>query len=406
MQKKIPQQSWTKSTLPRTVGVGVSFVILLALWFFGVTFAQLEGFGYTDATFSTGAGETSYLQTTVTAGDGSSFFVTISNPMGQDQTIMIDFFDQVLTNDGENRKSCDRVHSVDDFASTLIWDTGSFLVPANSGVTKTIDLNYNYCFSWLDLWCLMQLQTGMIDVGSFDVSLGKASFLDLQVLKDDINCSKCLVKALPAYRYGTFTMTGFMWFWIGDDFSAMSGDNSSTTGMVWFSADGTGEFVYTFPQDGSGYMALIKVPSYLSAGYTWVFDAGSSGSLDFTNFIGLDSYVYDSWWYNKIYMIDLPEVQGFSGDRSLLVAWDTNNNDYVWASDLALINYNMTVNFSPVNTNYDFDKDGYITSKDQAIMLEAVRKNGFWRYFKDILGAWLLTWDDPSPAPDQFPRSF
>jgi len=67
--------------------------------------------------------------------------------MDQDQTIMIDFFDQVLTNDGENRKSCDRVHSVDDFASTLIWDTGSFLVPANSGVTKTIDLNYNYCFS-------------------------------------------------------------------------------------------------------------------------------------------------------------------------------------------------------------------------------------------------------------------
>jgi len=47
----------------------------------------------------------------------------------------------------------------------------------------------------------------------------------------------------------------------------------------------------------------------------------------------------------------------------------------------------MTVNFSPVNTNYDFDKDGYITSKDQAIMFEAVRKNGFWRYFKDILGA-------------------
>jgi len=64
--------------------------------------------------------------------------------------------------------------------------------------------------------------------------------------------------------------------------------------MVAFNANGTGEFMYAFPADGSGYMVLIKVPGYLSAGYTGVFDINSSGSLDFTNFIGLDSYVYGS----------------------------------------------------------------------------------------------------------------
>gem|GEM_PF-6438087 len=118
---------------------------------FGISLAQLEGFGYTEATFSTGVGEVSYLQTTVTAGDGSSFFVTITNPTDQAQTIKLDFFDQVLTNDGENKKACDRIHSTNDFASTLVRDTGSFVVPAGSGVTKIVDLKYNYCFSGLDL---------------------------------------------------------------------------------------------------------------------------------------------------------------------------------------------------------------------------------------------------------------
>lgn len=87
----------------------------------------------------------------------------------------------------------------------------------------------------------------LIDVGSFDVSLGKANFIDLQVNKDVDNCSKYLVKALPAYRYGTFAMSGFMGFWIGDDFSAMTSTNPATSGMVAFSADGTGEFMYGFP---------------------------------------------------------------------------------------------------------------------------------------------------------------
>jgi len=69
----------------------------------------------------------------------------------------------------------------------------------------------------------------LIDAGSFDISLGKANFIDLQVLKDVNNCGKYEVKALPSYRYGTFAMTGFMGFWIGDDFSAMDVGNASTT---------------------------------------------------------------------------------------------------------------------------------------------------------------------------------
>ncbi|MBU1758004.1 hypothetical protein KKG31_02315 [Patescibacteria group bacterium] len=87
------------------------------------------------------------MQTTVLAGDGSSFFVKITNTTDHDQTIKLDFVDQVLTNDGENRKSCDRIHTVNDFASTLIWDTAPFVVSGNSSVTKTINLDYNYCFS-------------------------------------------------------------------------------------------------------------------------------------------------------------------------------------------------------------------------------------------------------------------
>lgn len=60
---------------------------------------------------------------------------------------MLDFFDQVLTNDGENKKACDRIHTVNDFASTLLWNTGSFVIPANSGVSRVVNLNYGYCSS-------------------------------------------------------------------------------------------------------------------------------------------------------------------------------------------------------------------------------------------------------------------
>lgn len=70
-----------------------------------------------------------------------------------------------------------------------------------------------------------------------------------------------------------------------------------------------------------------------------------------------------------------------------MVAGDVNENDYIGASDLALINSHLTVSFAPVDGSYDFDKNDYITSKDQAIMIQNVQRNGFWRNFKNILSS-------------------
>jgi hypothetical protein len=73
--------------------------------------------------------------------------------------------------------------------------------------------------------------------------------------------------------------------------------------------------------------------------------------------------------------------------RSLLVPGDLNNNDYIGAADLAIVNDELTVDFGLVDSDHDFDNDGYITSKDQAILVENVTRNGFWRYFSDNIGA-------------------
>jgi len=100
---------------------------------------------------------TSYLNMNFTAGPSGNFLVQISNPTDEAITTKLDFFDQTITNDGENNKACSLIHTSTDFGSNLIWDTGSFSVPANSGVIKTINLNYDYCYSGPSLGCLVQM---------------------------------------------------------------------------------------------------------------------------------------------------------------------------------------------------------------------------------------------------------
>jgi len=67
------------------------------------------------------------------------------------------------------------------------------------------------------------------------------------------------------------------------------------------------------------------------------------------------------------------------------------------------MNLNLTVNFSIPNELYDLDKDGYITSKDQAILIEWITRNGYWRYLKNDLLSGMSLNDDPLPSPGTFP---
>ena len=83
----------------------------------------------------------------VTGGAGDYFFVQITNTTTQDITGRIMFMDQVVTDDGENNIACSYNSFNSGFTSSMSWDTGAFLVAAGSGVTKTITLNYNYCFT-------------------------------------------------------------------------------------------------------------------------------------------------------------------------------------------------------------------------------------------------------------------
>ncbi len=357
---------------------------------------------------STGDVDYPYLLISATGWDGTRFYVDIFNPTDQDQTIKLDFFDQIVTDDGEYNKACDRIHSIDDLWSNLIWDKDSFVVSANSWLTKTIVMDYNYCSSWVFVGCAVLMPSEDIDAGSFDISLGKANFIDMEISRDIANCNKYTVKMIPWYRNQSsdYKSTWYMSYRIGDDFQSMSYDNMNSSWLVDFSGNGIAEFMYPFPDNWSGFFVLLKLKWYLSVWYTWIFDISSSDMIDFTNKISLLDYVYNSWWYNKFYLYDLPEEHWLQWDKSVLVPWDINNNDYIWAADLALVNHNMTVSFATVNPDYDLDQDGYISSKDQSILIDWISRNWFWNYFKNQLMSGMDVANDPIIDYDNLPWDF
>lgn len=381
-------------------------VFLFFISFLGFSFAVLEGIGYTDVTFTwvsisgVQLPETNYLITQLTGGTTGTFSVKITNPTTEDITLKIDFFDQATTADGEGNKACSRIHTSNDFWSNLLWDTWSFVVASGASVIRIVTWNYSSCFTGQSLWCLVQTLTGDVVSWSFTVSLGKANFIDFTVFKDTFNCNKYSIKALPSQRSSNFTFSGFMAFWINDIFANISTGNITSSWNVLFDSGGIGNFTYTIPNTWSWFLVLLKSNSFLSVGYTWIYNGSS---IDFTNLTGLAPSVYTTWWFDLYTFLSLPLSQWSSWTRSLLVWWDTNNNDYIWASDLALINNNLTVNLSPSDYRYDLNNDSYVTSADQAIMIQNVTRNGFWRNFKNMLTGWFATGNDVTPAAWQFP---
>ena len=91
-------------------------------------------------------------------------------------------------------------------------------------------------------------------------------------------------------------------------------------------------------------------------------------------------------WLNRVNLTfgtDTPSWiadQNDANDRSLLIPGDVNRNDIINATDLALINQNITIGNS-IYAPGDFNQDGYVTSADQAILLKEAGKNGRRRNF-------------------------
>lgn len=343
------------------------------------------------------ADQTYHLVISTGAGLSWNFFVKIVNPMDQAMQVKLDFLDQIVTNDAFQLPTCLDYHTPNDFASHMSWDTGVLSIGPTSEIVLTGVFNYNYCFDWPSKGCVEAYDA------SNGYSPGMMSFLDINITRDWANCNKYTVKALPSFRKWTFDFTGFMAQWIGDDYSAMTGNNFVDSWTISFSGDGVGQFNYSFPNDGSGFLLLLKPRSYLSVGYTWIFNLSDTWAISFTDKLSLPSNVYSSGRFDKTYMSDLPVIQWLNGDRSLLVPGDVNQNDYIGASDLALINGGLTVNFDPVDVDFDLDRDGYITSTDQSIIIQNLTRNWFRRYFQNLTLSWYLTWNDTTPVQWDYP---
>jgi hypothetical protein len=64
-------------------------------------------------------------------------------------------FDQTVTDEGENNIACFYNDATSSFASSMVWDQNSFVVPAYSGIVQIISLHHNYCFDGTSLGCVV-----------------------------------------------------------------------------------------------------------------------------------------------------------------------------------------------------------------------------------------------------------
>ena len=223
------------------------------------------------------------------------------------------------------------------------------------------------------------------------ITQDRAGNLTSQPAYININTKDLQIAAIPGFRdNGNFSYTGYIKLYqaSGADFtgvftrsSEIVADNSGIATLTQVAIDSL---------DQNNYLVVMKTPQHLSAGRT-----GDNGNwLDRT---GIDFSAYfkpGAVWsgqtiqsdidsFNKVNLtfgVDAPDYLTDTSDRAVLVPGDINRNDYIGATDIAIINNNLTVGngYSPVA---DINQDGYITSEDQAIALKSSGRSGRRRIF-------------------------
>lgn len=206
------------------------------------------------------------------------------------------------------------------------------------------------------------------------------------------------LQAIPAFRPDdTYQSTGFVKFYQYDAGSFTGA--FTTTGIVDFNdTAGTGEFLINIDiPTSSGYLITMKTEAHLSVGYTGnVPDANFYPNLTGLSFvlptITNPAGTFD--WFNNIdngidVNVGPPFTPGIpepvvSAQLSLMVPGDINWNDLIGATDLAAVNAALTIDGTPAGVE-DFNRDGFVTSQDQAILINGSNKNGFWRTYTNNL---------------------
>lgn len=176
----------------------LKYLFWFVFWIFIIWWSVFASwFWYTDLSFFDWVATWKILDMTFTVGTWSTgFWVNISNPTQELQSLKLDFVSQMQTADG--RVSCDMI-SGKDFWENLIWNLWNFSVAAWSTESKRVDFDFPVCASWVLLWCAVQLAPVETSVWSFDVVPGKVNFITFQVSPSNL-CTPFNIKVFPGSR--------------------------------------------------------------------------------------------------------------------------------------------------------------------------------------------------------------
>jgi hypothetical protein len=166
---------------------------LSVLW----SFVFASWFWYTNLSFFdwTTTGKTLEMNITVDQWQ-TGFWVDVSNPTTESQSLKLDFVSQMQTADG--RTSCDMI-SGKEFWENLIWNMWTFFVDSLSTERRSVDFNFPVCTSWTFDACALQLAPTETNIWSFDVVEGKANFFTLHV-SPSLLCTPFNLKVFPGSR--------------------------------------------------------------------------------------------------------------------------------------------------------------------------------------------------------------
>lgn len=356
----------------------IIIIVIFSAFFIQQIFSQEEWFWIFDITFHTGINSPiiSHLQETVDISwaNFTGFRIKIQNTTEEEKAFKLNFWNQIHTADSENILWCDLADT--SFKSNMLFDTWSFTIPAWSWIYKYIQLNFNACSSWDNLWCIAIQEGNTNQIWAFDINLSKIWFIDFNVISDVFNCNTIEVKAfqenrnifptsqkiLPNQRtewtLGFYsTNWNLITTWSIELWRSWTWKTNISTNLSWY-------YYVTF-QWLSSTKALIS----------WILINTDNKFIDFTTWDNIfwattedrnEDWISDDWLlYLRVW-----EIPPYDGE----VNWDDI------AKLLPSINKTSTKYWLD---EYDIDADGWITIADIWIIIYNLHQRSVWNKYSD-----------------------
>lgn len=288
--------------------------------------------------------------------------------------LKLNFGTQINTQDTESILWCDIAD--ESFKTNMVFEKSNFIVPAWSWVYKYIELKFNACSTWSNLWCIAVQEANTTWIWIFDINLSKVWFIDFNVIWDAVNCNSVELRAFQENRnifpanwkiLPNQRTQGILWFY-------KMNWNFLTTWSIELWRWGTGKTNINTNLSGY-YIVTFQWLSSTKAMISWIFLNSENHTIDFTTGQNIfwtttedrdENWVPDNWFL----FLNVWEIAPYD--------WEVNGDDIA-----KILPYINKTNSSYWLNSYDIDADGWITIADIWIIIYNLHKRSIWNEFSE-----------------------